>query len=132
MGLIWIAIANLRFVTAWDGVIAVLLGVGLVLFDLRLFVLMHDCGHDSLFRSRRGNRAMGFVFGVLAGMPQMVWARHHRYHDQTNGNWARYRGPLNVISVADYQALTPAARWRYRLTRSIWLAPLAGFHYLVN
>src|SRR5471032_2108479 len=65
----------------------------LSLFLLRGFVLMHDCGHHSLFRSKSLNRIGGFLLGVLSGMPQQVWAENHRFHHVTNGNWARYRGP---------------------------------------
>ena len=37
------------------------------LYLIRAFVLMHECGHGSLFRTAWLNRALGFVFGVLAG-----------------------------------------------------------------
>ena len=105
--------------------------LGLLL--LRGFVLMHDCGHGSLFRSRSLNRIGGFLLGVLAGMPQQVWAENHRYHHTTNGNWAKYRGPLNVACVSDYLAMSKGERRRYRYTRGIWLAPLAGcLYFLVN
>jgi acyl-lipid omega-6 desaturase (Delta-12 desaturase) len=40
------------------------------LFTLRAFALIHECGHGSLFRTRRLNRAFGFVLGVVAGVPQ--------------------------------------------------------------
>jgi hypothetical protein len=40
----------------------------MVLFLTRIFVLMHDCGHGSMFRSGRVNRGFGFVLGVLAGI----------------------------------------------------------------
>src|SRR5882672_582944 len=33
------------------------------LFMVRVFVLMHDCGHDSLFRTAALNRSFGFAFG---------------------------------------------------------------------
>lgn len=36
---------------------------------LRAFVLMHGCGHGSLFRSGRLNRGSGFALAVLNGMP---------------------------------------------------------------
>ncbi len=105
----------------------------LSLFLLRGFVLMHDCGHDSLFRSRRLNRFAGFLLGVLAGMPQPVWAENHRYHHTTNGNWARYRGPLNVACVSDYLAMNARERRHYRYTRDILMAPVAGcLYFLVN
>ena len=103
----------------------------LSLFLLRGFVLMHDCGHHSLFRSKWLNRLGGFLLGVLSGLPQQVWAENHRYHHVTNGNWERYRGPMNVACVADYLAMNARDRRRYRLTRDILLAPVAGFLYFL-
>ena len=101
------------------------------LFLVRAFVLMHECGHGSLFRSSRLNRGFGFVLGVITGMPQYVWAQHHQHHHATNGNWDRYRGPLNIIRVDEYEALTPGQRRRYRSARSLWMAPLAGLMYVI-
>ena len=108
-------------------------GVALLmsLFLLRVFVLMHECGHGSLFRNARLNRAFGFIFGVVSGMPQYVWSKHHAYHHATNGNWAKYRGPLDVKSVAEYEAMTDEQQRRYQRARNIWLAPFAGFSYLI-
>jgi len=101
------------------------------LFLLRAFVLMHECGHGSLFRSGRLNRGFGFVLGVLTGMPQYVWSQHHQFHHAHNGNWDRYRGPLSIVPVGEYAAMSAAQQRRYRNARSIWLAPLAGFLYVV-
>jgi acyl-lipid omega-6 desaturase (Delta-12 desaturase) len=101
------------------------------LFLVRVFVLMHDCGHDSLFRIAALNRSFGFAFGVIAGMSQYVWSRHHAYHHATNGNWAKYRGPLAIVTVDEYRAPTDKQRRNYERTRSTWLAPIAGFVYLI-
>ncbi len=101
------------------------------LFLLRVFVLMHECGHGSMFRSPVLNKIFGFVFGVISGMPQYVWSQHHHYHHATNGNWAKYRGPLSVLTVDEYAALTKKQQRRYRNARSLWAAPLAGFMYLI-
>lgn len=103
----------------------------LCLFTLRVLVLMHECGHGSLFRARWLNRVFGFLFGVIAGMPQYVWSQHHDFHHATNGNWEKYRGALTTKSVAEYEAMTDAQRRMYRRSRSFWLAPFAGFIYLI-
>lgn len=108
------------------------LATGLMsLFLLRVFALMHDCGHGSLFRSAALNRAFGFVFGVISGMPQYVWSRHHHYHHTTNGNWTRYRGPLAILSVDEFDALTPKQQRAYVRARHVAMAPLAGLIYLI-
>jgi omega-6 fatty acid desaturase (delta-12 desaturase) len=126
LALLWVAIA-----AADSLAVTVLATLVMSLFLLRSFSLMHECGHSSLFRSGALNRAAGFVFGVVSGMPQYVWAHHHRYHHATNGNWARYRGPLAVLSVDEYAALTPRQRRAYVRERDIVMAPLGGLLYMI-
>ena len=103
----------------------------MVLFLTRIFVLMHDCGHGSMFRTGRLNRFFGFVLGVLAGMPQYVWSQHHAFHHATNGNWAKYRGPFIVDTVDEYAAMSEKQRRRYRLLRRIPMLPLHAFVYVL-
>jgi omega-6 fatty acid desaturase (delta-12 desaturase) len=103
----------------------------IALFTLRVFALMHDCGHYSLFRSRWLNRAIGFALGVIAGMPQYVWSQHHNFHHAHNGNWDKYRGPYTTLSVDEYAALTDSRQRMYRLKCGVATAPLAGFIYLI-
>ncbi len=112
----------------WLTVMPVLL---IILFTVRVFGLMHECGHGSLFRSPWLNRAAGFVLGVVSGMPQYVWAQHHHYHHTHNGNWDRYRGPYTTLSVDEYTALSHAQQRMYRSKCSVVAAPLAGFVYLI-
>lgn len=64
----------------------------MILFSVRCFSLMHDCGHYSLFSSKKVNRVVGFMFGVINAIPQYPWSRGHAYHHKTNGDWERYRG----------------------------------------
>ena len=106
----WVAVLSVH-VSHWLTVAAVLL---ISLFSLRVFVLMHECGHGSLFRTQWLNRAFGFLLGVVAGMPQYVWSKHHNYHHAHNGNWDKYRGPYTTLSVDEYAALTDAQQRRYR------------------
>ena len=110
-------------------IVAVVLGISL--FSLRAFGLMHDCGHGSLFRSPRLNRIFGFLLGVSVGMPQYVWAQHHNYHHAHNGNWDKYRGPYTTLSVDEYAALTPLRQRLYRCKCSMYGAPIVGFIYLI-
>jgi omega-6 fatty acid desaturase (delta-12 desaturase) len=123
----WVAVLSTE-ASYWLTVVVTLL---MSLFLVRLFVLMHDCGHGSLFRTAVFNRSFGFVFGVVAGVAQYVWSAHHAYHHATNGNWAKYRGPLAIITTDEYEALSDKQRRGYERARSAWLAPAAGFVYLV-
>lgn len=110
-------------------ILAAALGITLIL--VRVFAMMHECGHNALFASRALNRGFGFVYGVLSGMPQYVWSVHHEFHHRNNGNWERYRGPLATLSTHEYAALTEAQRKCYRRMRHMACAPLGGFMYLI-
>ena len=46
----------------------------LTLFSSRTFSLMHDCGHNSLFTTRKLNRFFGFLLGLVNGIPQKSWS----------------------------------------------------------
>jgi omega-6 fatty acid desaturase (delta-12 desaturase) len=128
LALLWCAAVYVVNVSYWlVAAIALLMS----LFVLRVLVLMHECGHGSLFKSAGLNRTFGFLFGVLTGMPQYVWSQHHAFHHANNGNWDKYRGPLSTLSVDEFTALTAPQQRTYERTRTIAIAPLAGFVYLL-
>ena len=102
-----------------------------VLFMARCFSLMHDCGHGSLFRGRRANRWAGFVFGIVAGIPQLPWSRGHEFHHRHNGDWEKYQGPSALISTEAFAGLSPGSRRMYRWLRHPLMLFPGGFFYLV-
>lgn len=128
IALLWCVVGFGSSVSYWLVLSAAML---LALFSLRVLVLMHECGHGSLYRTSILNRVFGFLFGVLSGMPQFVWSQHHDFHHANNGNWEKYRGPLTTPSVVEYAAMTVGKQRLYRYTRSIAMAPLGGFVYLL-
>ena len=128
MGLLWWAAVLAVSVSYW---LVVLAGIGITLLTLRTLVLMHECGHGSLFKASWLNRSMGFALGVITGMPQYVWSQHHDYHHSTNGNWQKYRGALTTPTVDEFAALTKSQQRTYLVTRHIAMAPLGGFVYLL-
>ncbi len=107
------------------------LAFAISLFILRSFVLMHDCGHGSLFESKRANQIAGFIFGVVTGMPQFVWSKNHTYHHNTNGDWVKYGGVFNIISTERYAQLSEKERRRYWLFRQPLVLIPAGFFYVL-
>ncbi|MCC6138885.1 MAG: fatty acid desaturase [Bdellovibrionaceae bacterium] len=101
-------------------------------FVLRFFVLMHDCGHGAMFKSSRANQFIGYCLGVLTGMPQFVWSKHHAYHHTTNGDWEKYRGPLSIITKEEYNNLNPSQQRWYRVFRHpLSFVFLGGFLYVL-
>src|SRR5260370_28579833 len=123
----WIAVRSVD-VSRWLTALAIFL---ISLFALRIFVLMHEGGHGSLFRTHSLNRAFRFVLGVISGMPQYVWSKHHNFHHANNGDCDKYRGLYTTLSVDEYEALTQTQQLLYRLKCSIVAAPGAGRIYVI-
>ncbi|MBM9594759.1 fatty acid desaturase [Roseitranquillus sediminis] len=87
-------------------------------FLVRLFAIQHDCGHGSFFKSRTANDWMGRALGVLTLTPYAVWRRTHSVHHASSGNLdKRGMGDVLTLTVAEYRALSPLGRLRYRLYR---------------
>jgi acyl-lipid omega-6 desaturase (Delta-12 desaturase) len=42
-------------------------------FLVRLFIIQHDCGHGSFFRSHTANNTVGFLCGILTLTPYMTF-----------------------------------------------------------
>lgn len=126
--LLWVAYAHLVKISLY---FAIPFALVISLFLLRFFVLMHDCGHQSLFKSKRVNQLVGFLFGVITGMPQAVWSRNHAYHHNTNGDWVRYGGVFNILSTEKYDKLSKKVRRHYWMFRQPLILIPAGFVYVL-
>ncbi|MBM4002559.1 MAG: hypothetical protein FJ295_04615 [Planctomycetes bacterium] len=52
---------------------------------LQWFVLLHECGHKTLFRSGTANRLAGHVAGYFALIPFATWTAVHGIHHRWTG-----------------------------------------------
>ncbi len=88
------------------------------IFVVRTFMIQHDCGHGSFFRSAWINDALGRALGVLTLMPYGAWRRDHAVHHATSGNLDRRGvGDVTTLTVAEYRASPTWRRLLYRLYR---------------
>src|SRR3954469_13722355 len=77
-------------------------------FLLRTFIVFHDCTHGSLFETKRANRRLGTVLGLLLYTPFESWAHSHAVHHATAGDLGRRgTGDVPTLTVAEYNARTP-------------------------
>ena len=87
-------------------------------FLARLFMIQHDCGHGSFFRSRRVNDVVGCLLGVLTFTPYHQWRRIHALHHATSGNLDRRgHGDIWLLTSSEYRHLSPLSRLGYRIYR---------------
>ncbi len=102
---------------------------------MRLFMIQHDCGHGSFFRSRRARDIAGFSIGILTLTPFQYWRKTHAYHHAHSGDLDfRGFGDIDTITVREYRALSAWKRIGYRVYRNplilLGIGPL--FHFVVK
>ena len=94
--------------------IAILNGFWLV----RLFLIQHDCGHQSFFANRDVNDWVGRAIGVLTLTPYTVWKRTHSIHHAHAGNLDRRGiGDVTTLTIDEYNQRGWLGRLRYRAYR---------------
>jgi omega-6 fatty acid desaturase (delta-12 desaturase) len=98
--------------------LALLLAVPAAAFLLRTFILFHDCTHGAFVPTRRANTWLGVVLGVLVFQAFHSWRYNHAVHHGTAGDLDRRgTGDVHTLTVAEFNAMTPRARFLYRLFR---------------
>lgn len=109
--------------------VAVLAGAFLV----RVFIIFHDCGHGSFFKSRAANDFWGFLCGILTLTPYYHWRWEHSLHHATSGDLDRRgTGDVWTMTVQEYLESSRWKRFAYRLARNpIVLFVVAPFYLFV-
>jgi acyl-lipid omega-6 desaturase (Delta-12 desaturase) len=93
----------------------------------RFFALQHDCGHGSFFSSRRTNEVVGQLISLITFTPYDHWRRSHALHHAGSGNLDRRGfGDVETITVSEFNSLTTAEQWRYRVTRHPLISLFVG------
>ncbi|HKX62025.1 MAG TPA: fatty acid desaturase [Verrucomicrobiae bacterium] len=116
LALIWYLMYRTLAISWWLTLpLAMLAG----LFLVRVFIIFHDCGHGSYFKSRSANDVIGFFTGLLTFTPYYQWRWDHALHHATAGHLdKRGTGDLWTLTVQEY---LESSRWRrvaYRLSRN--------------
>jgi acyl-lipid omega-6 desaturase (Delta-12 desaturase) len=99
---------------------------------IRVFIIFHDCGHGSYFKSRTANDVVGFLSGLLTFTPYYHWRWEHAIHHATAGDLDRRSvGDIWTMTVQEYLEASRWKRFSYRLARNPFvlfgLAPLFLF-----
>jgi omega-6 fatty acid desaturase (delta-12 desaturase) len=104
-------------------------------FLMRLFIIQHDCGHGSFFKSQKANDLLGAVIGVASLTPYSYWRQTHAIHHSTSGNLThRGYGDIDTKTLREYAAMSRWGRFKYRVYRSVPVMFIVGpsYHFLIN
>ena len=127
---VWVLMVWSLDVTYW---LTLALSIPASGFLIRLFIIQHDCGHGSFFRSRVWNDRLGGVLGVLTLVPYAYWKKTHAMHHATSGDLSRRGfGDVETLTVREYLALSKGGRVAYRVSRNpVVLLGIGPFYQFV-
>jgi omega-6 fatty acid desaturase (delta-12 desaturase) len=120
---------------AWPWWTTILLAFPTAGVLIRLFIIQHDCGHGSFFKSKRASTIVGSAIGVMTLTPYHYWKKEHSIHHATSGLLdKRGHGDIDTLTVREYRELSAWKRFLYRLYRSpvvlFGIGPL--WQFLIN
>jgi acyl-lipid omega-6 desaturase (Delta-12 desaturase) len=100
-------------------------------FLVRTFIIFHDCTHYSFFKSRKANRVLGTVTGILTLFPFEKWGHDHAIHHATSSNLdKRGTGDLWMLTVEEYMEASTWTKIQYRLYRNPFVMFVLGPIYV--
>jgi len=98
--------------------LVLLLAIPAAFMLVRLFIVQHDCGHGSYFKSRTANDWTGRIIGLFTFAPYGFWRREHDVHHAFVGQIERQDvGYVDILTRESYLALPPLRRFLYQLYR---------------
>lgn len=99
--------------------LTLLLAIPTAGFAARTFIILHDCGHGSFFKSQKLNDTIGTVCGILTFTAYLRWRHEHAIHHATSGDLDRRGagGDVPTLTIREYQNAPWLKKLGYRLLR---------------
>ena len=120
---------------SWSYWLTLLLAIPAAGFMMRVFIIFHDCGHGSFFKTKRANTLVGILTGLFTFTPYHQWRHHHAIHHATAGDLDRRgTGDVLTLTVQEYLDLPWYKKLGYRLYRNPFFMFVIGptFVFLVG
>lgn len=128
---LWILMYYSLSISYW---LTLALGLANAFFLVRIFIIQHDCGHQSFLKSKKVNDAIGFVCSAFSLIPYKYWAKAHNFHHGHCGRLEpdiRDIGDMPLLTVSEYRSLPWHRKLAYRFFRMpLVLLSLGSFYYV--
>jgi omega-6 fatty acid desaturase (delta-12 desaturase) len=93
-------------------------------FLVRIFIIFHDCGHGSFFKSQKANHVLGVISGILTFTPYWQWRHEHAIHHATSADLDRRgTGDVWTMTVEEFKA----SPWWRKMFYTVYRNPLVMF-----
>ena len=108
----------------WIAPFSILFGAGML---IKLFIIQHDCGHGSYFKSATLNTRIGQCMSIFTLTPFAFWRDAHNKHHATSGNLSkRGIGAIDTLTKSEYDMLSDRDQFLYRFYRHPLMMFLIG------
>lgn len=113
---LWVAMYFTKSISWWLTIPLAVVAGGLL---VRTFIIFHDCGHGSFFKSQKANHIVGSITGLLTFTPYFHWRWEHAIHHSASGDLDRRgMGDVWTLTVEEYLNSSRWRRFSYRLARN--------------
>jgi len=126
---IWIAMYLTLDISYW-----LTLGLGMInaFFLVRIFIIQHDCGHQSFIKNRKLQKVIGHACSYVSIIPFNYWAKSHSVHHKLNGQLElRDIGDVDTYTVKEFSKLSKGKQRGYKIYRSPFVMFLIGPIYYI-
>jgi omega-6 fatty acid desaturase (delta-12 desaturase) len=126
----WLAMYFSLQVGYW---LTLLLSIPAAGFLVRIFIIQHDCGHNSFYKSRTINDILGTICGFFTFVPYKYWRKSHAIHHAHHAELEeRGIGDVWTLTVDEYMQASWWKRVWYRIYRNpFFLFAIAPTLYFV-
>lgn len=112
---IWILI---YFVIQYSILLSIPLFLLNAFFLVRIFIIQHDCGHQSFFSTKELNDFVGSFCSIFSFIPYKYWAKIHNFHHGHTGQIEVMDiGDIPTATVKEYMQKSWFGKLKYRIFR---------------
>ncbi len=127
LGLIVLAYFGLYLSTRYSLWLTAALSIPVGLLLVRVFIIQHDAGHNTLFANPKLNHAIGLFCSLFTVTPYFFWRKAHAIHHKNSSDIGkRGVGDIDIKTIAEYESLTGWEKLQYRLMRHPLILILIG------
>lgn len=99
--------------------LTLLLAIPTAGFLVRIFIIQHDCGHGSFFKSGRANDTTGIIASLFSFVAYKYWRKSHAIHHAHHAELEeRGTGDVWTMTTEEYFAAPWWKRTTYRIFRN--------------
>lgn len=120
--ILWVLMYQALAISYWLTLLLAPIAGGML---VRIFIILHDCGHGSFFKSQKWNDLVGTISGIFVLTPYLQWRHDHALHHAASGDLDRRWnvGDVYTMTVEEYVKASPWEKIKYRIYRN----PIALF-----